>query len=48
MRKNMRPKAPFLLAVTVLVSLFMIAPMLLSVMAGLVNNYSIGWVLQWA
>ena len=42
MRKNMQPKAPFLLAVTVLVSLFMIAPMLLSVMAGLVNNYSAG------
>lgn len=34
--------APFLLTVTVLVSLFMIAPMLLSIMAGLVNNYSAG------
>jgi len=42
MRKNTQHKAPFLLAVTVLVSLFMIAPMLLSVMAGLVNNYSAG------
>ena len=42
MRKNTQPRAPFLLAITVLVSLFMIAPMLLSVMAGLVNNYSAG------
>lgn len=42
MRKNTQPRAPFLLAITVLVSLFMIAPMLLSVMAGLVNNYSTG------
>ena len=42
MRKNTQPKAPFLLAITVLVSIFMIAPMLLSVMAGLVNNYSAG------
>lgn len=42
MRNNIQPKAPVLLAVTVIVSFFMIAPMLLSVMAGLVNNYSIG------
>ena len=42
MRTNTQAKAPFLLAVTVIVSLFMIAPMLLSVMAGLVNNYSMG------
>ena len=41
-KKNTQPKAPFLLAITVLVSIFMIAPMLLSVMAGLVNNYSAG------
>ena len=42
MRTTSQPRAPFLLAITVLVSLFMIAPMLLSVMAGLVNNYSAG------
>src|SRR5438067_378355 len=42
MRNNTHAKAPFLLAVTVIVSLFMISPMLLSVMAGLVNNYSVG------
>ncbi len=43
MRKNNTLlKAPFLLAITLLTSLFMIAPMLLSVMAGLVNNYSVG------
>ena len=42
MRTNTRPQAPFLLAITLVVSLFMIAPMLLSVMAGLVNNYSTG------
>ena len=35
-------RSPFLFAVTLVVSLFMIAPMLLSVMAGLVNNYSGG------
>jgi len=35
-------RAPLLLAVTLLVSLFMLAPMALSVMAGLVNNYSSG------
>jgi len=42
MRQTTQTKAPFLLAVTAIVSLFMIAPMLLSVMAGLVNNYSVG------
>ncbi|WP_395348588.1 ABC transporter permease [Variovorax sp. UC122_21] len=42
MRTNTQPQAPFLLAITLVVSLFMIAPMLLSVMAGLVNNYSTG------
>lgn len=41
MRTTTTP-APFLLSVTLLVSLFMLAPMLLSVMAGLVNNYSAG------
>ncbi|MCX7273457.1 MAG: ABC transporter permease subunit [Burkholderiales bacterium] len=34
--------APLLLAVTVLVTVFTVAPMLLSVSAGLVNNYSTG------
>jgi putative spermidine/putrescine transport system permease protein len=34
--------SPLLLIVTVLVSLFMLAPMVLSLMAGLVNNYSTG------
>jgi putative spermidine/putrescine transport system permease protein len=42
MRRNTQTRAPFLFAVTAIVSLFMIAPMLLSVMAGLVNNYSVG------
>ena len=42
MKTPSQPRAPFLLAITVIVSLFMIAPMLLSVMAGLVNNYSAG------
>jgi len=41
MRTTTTP-APFLLSITLLVSLFMLAPMLLSVMAGLVNNYSAG------
>ena len=36
------PSSPFLLLVTLLVALFMLAPMLLSVVAGLVNNYSQG------
>lgn len=42
MRHNTSGKAPFLFAITALVSFFMISPMLLSVMAGLVNNYSAG------
>jgi len=42
MRHATHTKAPFLLAVTAIVSFFMISPMLLSVMAGLVNNYSVG------
>ncbi len=42
MRNNTHTKAPFLFAVTAIVSFFMISPMLLSVMAGLVNNYSVG------
>ncbi|MGJ7580868.1 ABC transporter permease [Variovorax sp. RHLX14] len=42
MRSNTQSRAPVLLAVTVIVSFFMIAPMLLSVMAGLVNNYGTG------
>lgn len=41
MRSN-TPPAPLLFTVTLLVSLFMLAPMLLSILAGLVNNYSIG------
>lgn len=35
--------APLLLALTVLVAVFMIGPVLLSVTAGLMNNYSVGW-----
>lgn len=42
MSKSTQPKAPFLFAVTALVSFFMVAPMLLSVLAGLVVNYSVG------
>ena len=34
--------SPVLLTITLLVALFMLAPMVLSVMAGLVNNYSAG------
>lgn len=37
-----RPRAPLLLLITVLVTVFTVAPMLLSVSAGLVNNYSTG------
>lgn len=44
-------RSPFLLSITVIVSIFMVAPMLLSVMAGLVNNYSTGiksgFTLRW-
>jgi putative spermidine/putrescine transport system permease protein len=42
MRTQTTTRAPVLFAVTALVSFFMISPMLLSVMAGLVNNYSVG------
>lgn len=42
MRHNTHNNAPFLFAVTAIVSFFMIAPMLLSVMAGLANNHSVG------
>lgn len=42
MRTHTPNSAPFLLVITLLVSLFMLAPMVLSVMAGLVNNYSTG------
>ena len=42
MRTHTTTRAPFLFAITALVSFFMISPMLLSVMAGLVNNYSVG------
>ena len=37
-----RPRAPLLLLITVLVTVFTVAPMLLSVSTGLVNNYSTG------
>jgi putative spermidine/putrescine transport system permease protein len=40
--KTTTSSAPILLLITVLVSVFMLAPMLLSIMAGLVNNYSVG------
>ena len=37
------PKTPgLLIGVTLIVSIFMLAPIGLSVMAGLVNNYSLG------
>lgn len=39
-RKNLN--SPILLTITLLVAFFMLAPMVLSVMAGLVNNYSTG------
>ncbi|HQQ68933.1 MAG TPA: ABC transporter permease subunit [Alicycliphilus sp.] len=42
MRANTHNRAPFLFAVTALTTVFMVAPMLLSVLAGLVNNYSVG------
>ncbi|WP_225781587.1 ABC transporter permease [Xenophilus sp. Marseille-Q4582] len=40
--RNNNARSPFLLTITLIVSVFMIAPMGLSVMAGLVNNYSVG------
>lgn len=42
MRSNNNARSPFLLTITLIVSVFMVAPMGLSVMAGLVNNYSVG------
>ena len=46
-----RTPSPFLLATTVAVAVFMLAPMALSVVAGLVNNYSrgiaSGFTLRW-
>ncbi|WP_367065800.1 ABC transporter permease subunit [Oryzisolibacter sp. LB2S] len=42
MRTHAQKPAPFLFAVTALTTVFMVAPMLLSVLAGLVNNYSTG------
>ena len=49
--RNKATSSPFLLTITLLVSLFMIAPMLLSITAGLVNNYSTGvrsgFTLRW-
>ncbi|HCL85558.1 MAG TPA: ABC transporter permease [Comamonadaceae bacterium] len=42
MNHNAQGRAPFLFAVTAITSVFMIAPMVLSVLAGLVNNYSVG------
>ena len=51
MRTQAQKPAPFLFAVTALTTVFMIAPMLLSVLAGLVNNYSAGiksgFTLRW-
>lgn len=41
MRRTSKP-SPILFATTLLVSLFVLVPMVLSVMAGLVNNYSTG------
>ena len=42
MRATAQPPAPLLLAVTLVVALFMVVPILVSVMAGLVVNYSSG------
>ncbi|MBT2322683.1 ABC transporter permease subunit [Variovorax paradoxus] len=42
MARTTTRSSPFLLGITLVVSFFMIAPMLLSIMAGLVNNYSAG------
>ncbi|MBS0294516.1 MAG: ABC transporter permease subunit [Proteobacteria bacterium] len=51
MRPPAHKRAPFLFAVTALTTVFMVAPMLLSVLAGLVNNYSAGvksgFTLRW-
>ena len=37
------PGTPVLLALTLLVAIFMIGPILVSVSAGLMQNYSTGW-----
>src|SRR5689334_774160 len=42
MRATAQPPAPLLFAVTLAVGLFMVAPILVSIMAGLVVNYSHG------
>ena len=42
MRATAQPPAPLLFAVTLVVALFMVVPILVSVMAGLVVNYSSG------
>ena len=36
-------RSPILLLLTLLLTVFMIGPILLSISAGLVNNYSMGW-----
>ena len=36
-------RSPILLLLTLLLTVFMIGPILLSISAGLVNNYSTGW-----
>ena len=43
MQNNTRGTSWFMLALTGLIVVFMLAPILLSVLAGLVNNYSVGW-----
>jgi putative spermidine/putrescine transport system permease protein len=43
MKNNTRGTSWLLLALTGLIVVFMLVPILLSVLAGLVNNYSVGW-----
>ena len=44
MRSSRSPQhSPWLMALTVLVAMFMIAPVLMSISAGLMENYSTGW-----
>lgn len=43
MNNHARGTPWFMLALTGLIVVFMLAPILLSVLAGLVNNYSVGW-----
>jgi putative spermidine/putrescine transport system permease protein len=40
-------RSPWLLALTLLVAIFMIGPVLISVTAGLTQNYSVGWRSGW-